>query len=199
MADRVRRFELRPTFVRSLGYGTGVPLGLLLDQYEPSWRRRVSTKGFGGQLTQRLLSAKVNRNDAELAAMRYDGKALAAEEDARDAAQQRRLSDYRARLVEGPTLVLRQQGLGRSFNPNELIAFGELGTIYPTGSFSAEWGSLQLESGGALVSEDYHTLRVPLPADSSARTVTGKGWVLNLSPGWHIQPAERPGDWTAVH
>lgn len=40
-ARLVSRFENRPTYVRSLGYGTGPALGLLLDRFDPGWRHRL--------------------------------------------------------------------------------------------------------------------------------------------------------------
>ena len=84
--------------------------------------------------------------------------------------------------------------LARSFNPNTLEAFGTEGTVYPTGTFSAEWGALEVERGGGLVAADYQSLRVPLPADTSARPIRGDGWTLELAKGWHLRAGARAGD-----
>jgi hypothetical protein len=89
----------------------------------------------------------------------------------------------RARLVAGP-------------GPNTLIPLSPEGTVYPTGSFSAEWGSLDVTGGGALVAGDFRTVRVPIPADTAARPLRGEGWTLELAPGWHLAPGSRTGDLT---
>lgn len=197
----VREFESQPTFVRSLGYGTGPLLGLLLDRYAPGWRKRIAREGMALQLARALrfvppadLAAR-----AEGRASAYGGAEVAAQEDARDQDRQRRLADLRSRLVTGRVLILEQKGLRRAFDPNTLMAMPPEGTVYPTGSFSAEWGSLDVTAGGALVASDYRTLRVPAPADTAGRTIHGEGWTLELAPGWSIRPGPRPGDLTVAH
>lgn len=197
----VRKFESQPTFVRSLGYGTGPLLGLLLDRYAAGWRARVAHEGMARQLARALRFVpppdRVAR--AERRAAAYGGDEIAAEEDARETDRQRRLTDLRARLVAGPVLVLEQKGLRRAFDPNTLVSMPAEGTVYPTGAFSAEWGSLEVTAGGALVSSDYRTLRVPAPADTTGRTIRGDGWTLELAPGWSLRPGARPGDLTVAH
>src|SRR5690606_12154716 len=39
MLSSMEAFEDRPTYVRSLGYGTGPAFGLLLDRHAPGWQR----------------------------------------------------------------------------------------------------------------------------------------------------------------
>jgi hypothetical protein len=129
-----------------------------------------------------------------IAARRYDAISLAREEDERSARRAEALADYRARLIDGPVLRLEQKGLQRAFNPNELVAMGPEGTVYPTGSFGAEWGSLELKSGGALVASDFSLLRVPAPRSATGQVIEGQGWILTLNRGWSLTAGERPGD-----
>jgi hypothetical protein len=198
-ASLLDAFQERPSFVRALGYGTGPGLGLLLDRYAPGWRGRVAQDGFAAQLAvavQVPLESPPGEDAAMTRAAIYGGPEVAAEEDRREAERQRRLIGYRASMVTGPVLVLEQESLSRAFNPNSLIPLADEGTVYPTGSFGAAWGSLEVHEGGALVGPDYRMLRVPLPAESSGTTVTGKGWKLELAPGWHLAPGVRSGDLT---
>jgi len=199
-AGLLRSFEARATYVRSLGYGTGPGLGLLLDVYAPKWRTRVSREGLAPQLAAALKFTPPAdlAGQAQRAARHYEMDALAQEEDARAATRAEALADYRARLIEGPVLSLRQPGLQRAFNPNTLVAMGGDGTVYPTGSFGAEWGSLEVESGGALVAPDFTLLRLPAPRDTAGPVITGDGWTLKLSPGWTLAAGVRPGDWVAT-
>jgi hypothetical protein len=134
--------------------------------------------------------------DSALAhAKRYGYAQVVAAEDARDAERRARTAAYRAALIDGPVLIAHQTGLGTTFDPNTLVPFGDAGTIYPTGTFSAPWGKLEVTEGGALVSPDFTLLRVPAPADTAARPLRGRGWTLELAPGWTIRPArDRPGD-----
>lgn len=193
-------FETRPTFVRALGYGTGPGLGLLLDRYAEGWRKRMANRSLAGMLSEAVnfsvpadLAAAADRR-----AVQYNAAGLAAEENVREERRQARLADLRARLVTGPVLELHQDRLSRSFNPNTLIAFGELGTVYPTGAFSGEWGALTVDSGGALVAPDYRLVRVALPADTAGGALVGRGWRLELNPGWTLGRGTRTEDLVAV-
>jgi hypothetical protein len=124
----------------------------------------------------------------------YGASEVAREELARDSVQRARLADYRARLLEGPTVLLRQSRLSRSFNPQQLVAFDSVTTVFPTGRFGADWGSLEVSSGGALVSNDMSWLRLQVPATGVAQdgsTVRGEGWVLTLASGWVLRPLAR--------
>lgn len=197
-ADDLASFEDRPTFVRSLGYATGPALGLLLDDADPAWRRDVAQRGFAAQLARAIgfvAPADLPRAAAE-AQSRYDAASLARAEDDRAARHASERAVLRARLIDGPVLTLRQTGLSTSFDPNRLIAMGDDGTVYPAGRFTAEWGTLELERGGALIAPDLHSLRVaaPGPAGSQAGTVHGDGWILELAAGWHLTPGPRHGD-----
>ncbi len=199
-AGAFKEFETRPSFVRSLGYGTGPGLGLLLDRYAPGWRRHVAGQSPAGLLAASLKFTAGPNLDADAArrAGEYGAAAVAVEEDTREDERQLRLADYRKRLIEGPVLVLRQNHLMRSFNPNTLVAFGADGTVYPTGSFSADWGSLDVDQDGAVLSGDFQMLRVPLPADPSVRPLKGAGWSLDMAKGWRLVAGERAGDLQVV-
>ncbi len=204
----IRGMEERATFVRSFAYGTGPALGLLLDAtMGDAWRDSVRTaaprpsdlaallaRGAGIRVPTGAALARA----AERRAARYEGATVAREESARAAERRRRASAYRARLVDGPVLSLRQRGLQRAFNPNELFPLGELGIVYPTGTFSAPWGTLQV-TDGALVSPDFTLLRVAAPAAvPNEGPIAGPGWTLQLADGWSLQPGDRPGDVVAV-
>lgn len=195
-AELSAEFEKRKTYVRALGYGTGPGLGLLLDDYAPGWRARVAKEGVAPQLVAALrFKAPADGNAATRAASRYDAEVLARAEDDRAVQRGRMLADYRARLIDGPVLVLKQRGLQRAFNPNNLMAMGADGTIYPTGSFSSEWGKLEVDSGGALVALDFNTVRLEAPAATTGTEIRGNGWILTLNDGWSLVPGDRTGDW----
>lgn len=208
VARTIAAVETRPSLVRSFAYGTGPALGLLLDRFgDRDWRRalvdsaRTTRPRLSDALGRALHLSPIASRPALIKAVdkratRYGDAVIEREETARAADRAARLAAFRARLVDGPVLELKQARLQQSFNPNELIPLGDKGTIYPTGSFSAEWGSLEV-TGGALVSADYQVLRVQAPPSGSTLTgqeITGPGWTLHLAAGWVITPLEqRPG------
>jgi hypothetical protein len=211
VAQATESFQRRRSFVRSLGYGTAPALGLLLDRFGGEWRPAAA----GGAPLAGLLTAALGQPDvavraaggaAAALAVAYGQDEVAAEEDARAAERAARTAAYRAALVEGPVVVLRQDRLMRGFNPNELFPLGDEGTVYPTGTFMAEWGKLTVTAGAALVSPDYGRVAVPAPAGlagivaaagaSAARTIQADGWTLELAPGWTV--AREGSGWAVV-
>jgi hypothetical protein len=198
IADDLAAFEARPTFVRSLGYGTGPALGLLLDDAAPAWRQRVAKDGFAAQLARaiRFSPPADLAAAAAAAARRYGATELARAEDARAADRVRRLAELRARLVDGPVVRFHQPSLSTSFDPNRIIPLGAEGAVYPTGHFVAAWGALDVTDGGALIAPDMMQLRVPAPASTpgSGQTVRGPGWTLELAAGWRLVARGRRGD-----
>jgi hypothetical protein len=200
VADDLAAFERRPTYVRSFAYATGPALGLLLDRFAPGWRGRVrETPDLARALAGAMRLGETAGAEPERAAWaraeRYGGAAVAAEEDAREAARARRAAELRALLVDGPALVLPMDAVQMSFDPNTLVPLAGLGTVYPTGTFRGAWGTLVVTGGGALVAGDFRTIRVRPPTDTAARPLGADGWTLELAPGWTVRPSlSRPGD-----
>ena len=181
--------ERNPTLVRSFAYATGPALGLLLDRWAPGWQRRVAAGAAMAPLLAESLGATVTAVPPAELARPYGYAAIAGAEDEREAVRREALAGYRKRLVDGALIVLPADGMSRSFDPNTLQPLDSLGTVYPTGRFTAPWGTLDVTKGGALLSVDYRTLRLPAPAERvpTGSTVRGDGWTLALAEGWEVR------------
>lgn len=198
--DAMRGVERAPSLVRSAAYATGPALGLLLDDVAPGWHAGVRTsRSMAARLAEAVGAARLSLTpDSVVQLGTMYGYAEIAYEERERAREQRATHDrLMTLLVNGPTLTFRQPSASRSFDPNTLIPLDSLGTVYPTGTFEAEWGRLVVTGGGALLSEDGGMIRVsaagaPL-ADGSRGALTGTGWTLELGSGWTIRPANAPG------
>ncbi|KRA17973.1 hypothetical protein ASD69_09155 [Lysobacter sp. Root604] len=185
-------FVQAPSFVRSFAYATGPAYGLLLDEADPAWRDKLGS----GQRLDQLLSAAMRLPDPDpttlaARATHYDDGALRSAEEARDRQKRAQAAELTARLVDGPVLIIALKKSNRQFNPQTLIPLGELGMVYPTLRLTGEWGALQVDSGGALLSAKQATVSVK-GADPSG--IKGEGWRLDLAPGWSVRPGARAGD-----
>ena len=90
VAKYVRDYETTPTFVRAFAYGTGPALGVLLDQFAPSWRDAVRTNRDIGALLAKSIDLKLPRNLAAVARTRareYGWDEVDRTEAARDSAR----------------------------------------------------------------------------------------------------------------
>ncbi|PYP19221.1 MAG: hypothetical protein DMD54_03380 [Gemmatimonadetes bacterium] len=196
--SRVARYVLdyektTPSFVRAFAYGTGPALGVLLDGITPTWRDDIRTTRDLSALLARALKYQSPKNlqaTAQRTAAQYGWTDIDREEVARDSTRAPLLRDYRARLADGPTLVLRQSkdSLSWGYDPTTMLAFDLRTTIYPWGTFSAPWGKLEVEKNGVLVANDFSIIRVALRAPPGTQDrLEGDGWTLTLNPGWTVR------------
>lgn len=187
-------FVASPTLVRSFAYASGPALGLLLDDYAPTWRRGLNQKA---RLHEMLIEAaqltQLASGDLRTRAAVYDAHGgLRSFEEQREMQRQVRLAELRARLIEGPAVILPVIEARCQFNPQTLIGLDH-GTVFPTLQLVAAWGVLEVKSGGAFFDRPAKQMRVSTKGASQDH-LSGDGWSLTLKPGWTIAPGDRPGD-----
>ena len=190
----------RPTFVRSFAYVSGPAYGVLLDVSGAKWRKGLKPDNDLGDLLMKAHGIKLPdglKEVAEKRASNYEGEALSQRETRRENARLERIAGYRARLVEGPTLLLPlTENVNYSFNPNNLVPIEGAGTVYPTLRVTDDWGILEVSNGALMAREGGKVTKVyvPAPKDSTAQQLTGDGWTLKTNSGWTITPGQRKGD-----
>jgi hypothetical protein len=185
------------SFVRSFAYTSGLPYGLLLDERLPGWRAKLSTKSDLSALLASTLPphAKVL---AEARASLYGAAAIRVAEAERAAKAEAAKARYRARLVEGPTLLLPGgHKFAFSFNPSTLLSLDDGNTVYPTFHATAEWGALDV-TDGVLVPTDFSSATVAAPKNTQGPHLEGPGWTLELAAGWSIVPGAKAGSYTVA-
>jgi hypothetical protein len=93
---------------------------------------------------QRALKIKLRQDLkawAEKQASKYDGAALRLAEVEREAKRQKRIAEYRMRLVEGSTLLISlTDKRSANINSSNLVPLAGAGTVYPTARVTNEWG-----------------------------------------------------------
>lgn len=201
LTKQIEQGATRPSFVGSFAYSSGPAYGVLLDAARADWRKGLTPHDDLGELLRSALKLKLP-NDLKARADRqsadYDGAALKVAEAEREAARQKRVAEYRARLVEGPTLLIALTEQRRvSINTTNVVPLEGVGTVYPTANVTDEWGLLEV-TGGALMIHGpggrVIQIHLSAPADPAARPLKGDGWTLQLNPGWTLTPGTRNGD-----
>jgi hypothetical protein len=99
--------------------------------------------------------------------------------------------------VDGPVLQVALPDRHLRFNPNTVMALGDVGSVYPNAILVGPWGRLTLHDGAALAPDDRTRARVVAPETLEPHpdgTLEGPGWTLELNPGWQLVPGERSGD-----
>jgi hypothetical protein len=185
------------TFVRSFAYTSGPPYGLLLDQRLPGWRTKLSAQSDLGALLVSTLPPRASVS-ADARSPHYGAVAIRIAETERARKTEAAKARYRARLVEGPTLLLPGgRKFAFSFNPSTLVSLGDTNTVYPTFHATAEWGTLDV-TDGVLVPTDFSRATVAAPNDTNGPHLEGPGWKLDLKAGWSVVAGERPGSYIVM-
>jgi hypothetical protein len=183
------------TFVRSFAYTSGPPYGLLLDQRLPGWRTKLSAQSDLSALLASTLPSQAAVS-AEARASLYGASAIRIAEAERAEKAEVVKARYRARLVDGPTLLLPGgRKFAFSFNPSTLVSLGDANTVYPTFHATAEWGTLEV-TDGVLVPTDFSRATVAAPKETQGPHLEGPGWTLELAAGWSVVPGARAGSYT---
>ncbi|KZC18534.1 hypothetical protein RHOFW104R3_35870 [Rhodanobacter denitrificans] len=188
--------DVESSFSRISAFMSGPAYGLLLDERMPGWRKTLDERSDLGAMLASTLHGNAEAS-AESRAATYGASGLRvvlADRAAREKAMQ---AHYRAALVDGPTLALT--ALGRfSFNPSTAVALGADGIVYRTFHAIARWGTLDVQAGGVLVAADFSRAALPVPMTIKGPRLAGKGWTIELAPGWSAAPATKPGSYVLV-
>ncbi len=199
-AKQIDEAAKRPTFVRSFAYVSGPAYGVLLDASGAKWRQGLTDSDDLGALLQTSMEIKLSvdlKSRAETQAEKYGRAALEAMENERELARRKRMAEYKARLVDGHTLLIPLTDKGNfSFDPNNLMPLDSNGTVYPTATIKDDWGNLEVSNGALLIREGGRVRKifVSIPSDVKARPLKGDGWTLELTAGWSLTPGQREGD-----
>ncbi|EIL98587.1 hypothetical protein [Rhodanobacter thiooxydans] len=184
------------SFSRLSAFMSGPAYGRLLDERMPGWRKTLNEHSdLGAMLASTLHDAAQESAESRAAAYGASGlRVVLADRAAREKALQ---AQYRAALVDGPTLSLT--ALGRfNFNPSTAVALGANGMVYSTFHAIARWGTLDVSAGGVLVSPDFSRAALSAPTVTQGAHLEGKGWTIDLAPGWSVAPATKPGNYVLV-
>lgn len=184
------------SFVRFFAYVSGPGYGLLLDERKPGWRHALTAQSDLAELLGSTLPAH-STTSAEARAPFYGASEIRLAEADRAARARIVKAQYRAQLVDGPTLKLPALG-SFSFNPSTIVSLGKDGNVYPTFHAISKWGTLDVKAG-ALIPSDFSWAVVAAPKSVSGRHLDGQGWTLDLAPGWSVIPAARRGSYVLHH
>lgn len=128
------------------------------------------------------------RDVAGSLAVNYDLPAIRLEESEREAMINERTRKIVNTFIERPVLIITMESPNFSFEPEDINFLDTLGTLYESLRVSDNWGKLTVEEGGALLTNDLHTLRVSAKEIRLERNhISGDGWHLILNDGWHAE------------
>lgn len=128
---------------------------------------------------------EVCRDIAGSLAMNYDVQAIRTEESEREAMINERTGKVVSAFFEKPVVTVTLESPNFSFEPEDINFLDSLGTMYERLRVSDNWGRLAVDEGGALLTNDLHSLRISARDIKIDRNhISGAGWHLILNDGW---------------
>jgi hypothetical protein len=191
-AQKIQLGENNTGLANSFAYLTGPALGLLLDQYGTDWRAKVRA---GADLPD-LLAAAIEWHEppshealseaVDSAGIGYDITKLLNYETARAQRAGLTAEVFRNRLHEHGRLLILNNNLNFSFNPQEkLETYDTIGVIYKTMRLTGDFGVLEA-TNGILRTNDWQFFIVAAPDKVEDSAITGIEYTLQLNSGWRI-------------
>ncbi|MEC4051891.1 hypothetical protein VSP10_03725 [Myroides odoratimimus] len=182
-------FFKNSTYIRSFAYHTIPVYGYLLSQQDKEWNKKINTttnltdyfiKVWNIQISNNLEST-VNQLKSK-----YNGTLIIEQEVERENKVKKIIAAYKAQFVENPHFEIKFEKMNISFNPSNLVALEDKGTVYPTMRISDKWGILTVEKG-ALMSPNWDRLSITNPTKVEENKVFGDGWILELTEHYKVE------------
>jgi hypothetical protein len=190
LLPRIDRFMASPSYIRSFAYETTPVYGWLLHEDQPGWNRQINAQTKLHDFFQKAFGIAIKPEQLEREAWQlsasYNGEAIAKEEAEREEARLRMLAAYRQHFIDSAHLSLPLIKMNMSFDYTRMVPLEPFGTVYPSIRITDEWGILEA-SEGALISNNWDLVTLSLPLENSGSKISGKGWTLELRPGYSIQ------------
>ncbi|MCK9423609.1 MAG: hypothetical protein M0Q38_13535 [Bacteroidales bacterium] len=188
-ADLLQLLGNTPSLVRSSAYFTGPMYGELLDRLSPGWNRTLPDQVDFLSIGMKLLGItpdSLSRLDETKFRQDYGYEKIVAEETLRQVAAEHQLDEFRNKFLGDNAFTIHFKEMNIVFNPGNLVALDDTGTVYPNCKVSDYFGALQVKKG-ALMFNDWKSMNLTPPNSVSDTLVTGDGWEIHLNPGWAVR------------
>jgi hypothetical protein len=125
---------------------------------------------------------EICRDVAGSISMNYDVETIYKEEDERLAEIKSSLHKQVSKFTERPVVLLELESPAFDFEPEDIHPLDTLGTLYSSIRVSDNWGKLNVDKVGCLMSPDLRYIRISAKGIKTDRNhISGEGWVLLLN------------------
>ncbi len=185
--DRIYSYQ---SYSRSFGFISGALYATLLYEKGFDLKTIKDDNTDLGKLACDLYKIQlpaVCRDVAGSISMNYNTKEVFREEE-------KRLSDIKEKIIteastftERPVVYLDLESPYFDFEPEDIHSLDTLGTLYLSIRVSDNWGKLNVDKGGCLVSNNFKYLRITAKGLKKDKNhIYGDGWHLILNDNWEM-------------
>jgi hypothetical protein len=191
--SKIDWFYTMPTYVRSFAYFTIPVYGYFMQKSVRDWNLHITREtnltdyisGFWDIEDQELTNEEVMK-----LAEPYGIVSIIEKETRREAEIEALKSKYKKTFLSDSVVEIGLENMNIGFNPSNIMPLDSYGTIYPNLRITDNWGILEVDSCGALVSPEWNKVSVSYPEIITDTLISGKGWRLKLHDSWKLDKPE---------
>lgn len=176
----------------SFPYITGPAYGFLFDELKSTWIENTksgkSLPEIGSEIIENEIPTDTLTLKTEISKIinDYNAESFVINETEKFNHEKSLIDGYKQKFAEGDQLIIRNNNLSFSFNPQEkLIPFDDIGVIYKTMRITGEWGILEVKNG-VMRSNDWQLFIVSAPRTSLSGHISEPDYDLILNGGWKV-------------
>lgn len=178
-----------PTLVRSFAYATMPVYGYFMKQTEERWNLKISSKtnltefifNFFGVKSQNL-----NSDEIKKVGRFYNLESISKFEGEREQKQIALIKKLKKQFIEDCHLVINLEKMSISYHPGNIMPLDTFGTVYPNLRITDNWGILEVDSCGALVT-NWKKVTISAPTQITDTLINGLGWKLKINAPWRLE------------
>lgn len=176
-------FYSMPTYVRSFAYFTIPVYGFFMNKTDKDWNLQVTKNtnltdfiiGFWKIESPTLKNSNILQLGKE-----YGIDSIIESETRRELEIEELKSKYKKTFLSDSIVEIGLEDMKIGFNPSNIMPLDSLGTVYPNLRITDNWGILEVDSCGALVSPEWNKVSISYPELITDTLISGKGWRLKL-------------------
>ena len=185
----IRNFYSLPTYVRSFAYFTIPVYGYYMQKTDSNWNLQVNQNtnlsefigGFFGVIPKEYKWENILKMGKE-----YGIDKIIDDETKREAERQQLMAVYKSTFLGNRNLSIKLENMRIGFNPTNIMPLDSFGTVYPNLRIVDNWGILEVDRLGALISPSWNRVTVSYPESITDTLITGKGWRLKPNKLWKV-------------
>lgn len=187
--SKIDWFNTMPTFVRSFPYFTIPVYGYFMQKTDKAWNLQITNVT---NLTDFMLrfwnveSQKLTNEEILKLGKEYRIDTVIENETQRKIKIEELKNEYKQTFLSDSIVVIGLENMKIGFNPSNIMPLDSFGTVYPNLRITDNWGILEVDSCGALMSPEWNKVIISFPELITDTLISGKGWKLKIDKSWKL-------------
>lgn len=186
-------FYTLPTYVRSFAYFTIPVYGYFMKKTSTEWNKQITNETNLSDYISEFFGVKyqdLTNDDILNAGKKYGISSIIENETQREVKIDDLKRKYKKIFLSDNIVEIRLEDMKIGFNPTNIMPLDSMGTVYPNLRVTDNWGILEVDSCGALMSPEWNKVTISYPQSITDTLISGNGWKLKLNNSWKLDKVD---------